>query len=182
MRLFIAIELPENVRADLARAQDQLRREIREAVSWVKESNLHLTVKFLGEVTDERLELIESLRMIPRIGVLSLKLDGISLMPPRGPARVIAADLAGDVEQLKQLAEAIDEVCHAAGFQKEHRAFRAHVTLGRLRPPRRVAEQVFERIKFTSSGFSIASFALMRSELNPKGSIYTRVAEFVLAQ
>jgi len=111
---------------------------------------------------------------------MSLKIQSFSAMPPRGPARVIAADLGGDVEHLKQLAESIDQACSRAGFQKEHRPFRAHVTLGRLRPPRRVPRQIFEQINCGSLQFPAALFALMRSELSPKGSIYTRVAEFAL--
>src|SRR4051812_26066668 len=140
MRLFVAIELPDDVRAALAAVQDRLRRAIPDGVSWVKPANLHMTMKFLGEVPDERLPaVVEALRAVTARGELRLATGRAAVMPPRGPARVLVADVDGEVEALKLLAAAIDDACAKIGFERERRPFRPPLTLGRLRPPRRLS-------------------------------------------
>ena len=181
MRLFVAMELSEEVRAALAGIQDRLRRAIADGVSWVKAGNLHMTMKFLGEVPDGRVPaLAEALRAVPAGNELHLATGRIAVMPPRGPGRVLVADVEGEVDALRTLATAIDEACAAVGFQREGRPFRPHLTLGRLRPPRRLPATALAGVDPPAVPFTVGEFVLMQSQLSPKGSIYTRAARFPL--
>jgi 2'-5' RNA ligase len=182
MRLFIAIELPEGVHTALAASQAKLRASLGGGgVSWTKPENFHLTLKFIGEWPEQRVvELCESLREI-LVPALELSLGLAGALPPRGAARVLVVDLVGDVERLVELAAEIDDRCHAVGVPREGRKYRPHVTLGRMRPPRRVERELFAAATPKASGsFRIAEFVLMHSALSPKGSRYTRVASFPL--
>src|SRR3712207_508452 len=112
MRLFTAIELPEPVRAHLLDVRDRLHDPAEAvAVSWVKPENLHVTLKFLGEVPDAAVGgLLESLARVD-VRPIRLVADHIVYFPKRGPVRVIAAGLGGDVRELVRLYEQIEAAC-----------------------------------------------------------------------
>src|SRR4051812_21864075 len=113
MRLFLAIELPEATRRHLLEAVDLLRPAWAN-VRWVKPDNLHLTLKFLGEVSEGAVApLCEALRNVPSKAQLHLQPDHVELLPPRGSVRVIAAGVGGDVESLGALANDIETACAA---------------------------------------------------------------------
>ena len=185
MRLFTAIELPEPVRAHLLRVRAELLKspDLADAVSWVKPENLHVTLKFLGEVPDAALpKLTHSLAAVS-VEPTRLTPGRMVLFPQRGPVRVIAAGFAGDVERLSRLFADIEDACAAAGFEREGRAYTPHATLGRGRPGRggsglrRLRDETFERL-FPGPAFTADRFVLMQSQLNPKGAIYTPAAHF----
>ena len=185
MRLFTAIELPEPVREYLLRIRTALAKsvDLADAVSWVKPENLHVTLKFLGEVPDETAgELATSLGRI-QVASMRLAVDHIVYFPKRGAVRVIAGGFTGDVAELVDLFSRVEDVCAAAGFEREGRAYTPHVTLGRARygrggaALRRVREKTLAHL-FPGPEFSAAGFVLMRSQLHPEGAIYTPVARF----
>src|SRR5438094_94787 len=133
MRLFLAIDLPEDVRDHLAGVRDALRPILPKA-SFAKIENLHVTLKFLGEVDEKkRGELVESLGKI-RAGPVSLAAEKVECFPNRGPVRIVTAALAGNVAPLRALQDSIEQRCKFLGFEREQRAFRPHVTLARARP------------------------------------------------
>jgi 2'-5' RNA ligase len=181
MRLFVAIELPDDVRAALAAVQDRLRDAIPDGVSWVKPANLHMTMKFLGEVPDQRVPaIVDALRAITWHGALRLSTGPAAVMPPRGPGRVLVVDVEGEVDGLESLAATIDDACATAGFEREGHPFRPHLTLGRLRPPRRLPPNAIANVDAPAVPVTVTEFVLIQSQLNPTGSIYTRAAVFPL--
>jgi RNA 2',3'-cyclic 3'-phosphodiesterase len=183
MRLFTAIELPEDVRAHLGRVRAQLVKTmgLDDAVSWVKSENLHVTLKFLGEVPDaDAKQLVESLT-----GVASERMElsaaGTVYFPKRGPVRVIAVGLDGDVDKLLKLYNDIEDACAAAGFAREGRAYTPHVTLGRARRTSndiRDVRQAELAGTFPGPSFRANGFVLIHSQPKPTGSIYTVAARF----
>ena len=189
MRLFFAIELPDAVCGALAGLMQGLRREWGgtgwPGVSWVREPNLHVTVKFLGEVPDADVpSLVEVMKQVPTTGPLRLRVGAAELLPPRGPVRVIAAGLAGDLPRLTQLHGAVEDACHAAGFPREGRAYRPHVTLARARKPLPGTARA-KLIELLSAGppgpeVDVTQLTLMQSKLQSGGSEYTPVAHFPL--
>src|SRR5689334_22448235 len=131
MRLFIAIELPHEVRQHVARVRDDLKSQISNA-SFTRDDNLHITLKFLGEVDEKRTEsLIESLQNITVGGAIRIKAEQIECFPNRGPVRIIAAGFGGSVETLAGLHRSIEQRCQHLGFERETRQYRPHVTLAR---------------------------------------------------
>jgi 2'-5' RNA ligase len=185
MRLFTAIELPGPVREHLQRVRAELLKagDFADAVSWVKAENLHVTLKFLGEVPDVGVrELVDELAKVP-VGPMRLAADEMVVFPKRGPVRVIATGFGGDVGRLAQLFADVEDACAAAGFEREGRAYTPHATLGRARPGRGGADlrrirDATARHLFPGPEFTADGFVLMQSQLNPKGAIYTPAAHF----
>ena len=190
MRLFTAIELPDPARRHLADVQARLKQLWQPAaatrfppVSWTREKNLHVTLKFLGEVPDERVPgVCEALAQatFPR-EPLKLHAAALDAFPSHGSIRVLHARIEGDADALAAVHASIEAQCASLGFPRENRRFRAHVTMGRPRAPLRGAWDALER---ATSGtlpgpeFEAPSFSLVQSKLNPAGAIYTTLATF----
>lgn len=133
MRLFVAINLPDAERRAIAAATAPLR-EAAPSVGWVDESRLHLTLKFIGErPAGEAGLLAESLRRVCAAhDPLVLDVGGLGAFPTRRNPRVIWLGVAPD-PKLELLQHDVEEACAALGYEVEGRAFRPHLTLGRVR-------------------------------------------------
>lgn len=185
MRLFFAIELSEQVRAHLSRVQDELRDKDR-GISWTKSENLHVTLKFIGEVEEPNVApLCDAVKQLPRPGPIVLRAMGLQFFPPRSGARIVAAEMEGDLEQLQQVYEQLEDACARCGYARERRRYRPHVTLARprqfLRPPQQA--QLIERSEnlWTGPNLTITEFVLMESQLGgARGAQYVPVARFPL--
>jgi 2'-5' RNA ligase len=183
MRLFVAVHLSEEVRAALAAVQDRLR-SVRAEVSWVRPGNLHLTLKFLGEVEAERQERLGAALagIVPTTPPFEAAVTGVGSFGGRVP-RVVWAGVGDGAEALVTLAGRVDAALAAVGFPRESRPFSPHLTLGRVRSPRNVVELV-EALRREAHGafgrVNVGAFCLMESQLHPQGSIYTVRQSFSL--
>ena len=181
MRLFLAIELPQDVRDHLLAVRKRLETALPK-IAYTRGDNLHLTLKFLGEVEAKRVTAVtESLALIKstRIELLG---EGIDCFPHRGAIRIVTAKMSGTLPPLKALVESIEQRCRFLGFEKQQRAYRPHVTLARARP---VLSAKFRATADDATAdawpgpkFEPPDFVLMDSQLSPEGSKYTRVARF----
>jgi 2'-5' RNA ligase len=136
IRSFVAVPLPESVRAGILAAAGELAREL-PSVRWSKKvENLHVTLKFLGRVAEDRLgemgsALERAVGALPRFGV---EMRGLGAFPSPRQARVIWAGVVDPDRRLAQVAEAIETAAAALGIaDKEARLFRPHVTVGRAK-------------------------------------------------
>ncbi len=185
MRLFFALELPRETKETLVAWQEKLRRSGRASWKWVEAENLHLTVRFLGEVPEERLEEVvaagrEAARECPSF---PLSLGGLGFFPPQGPVRVAWVGV-GEQKELFELREKLEEALRLRGFPPEEREFRPHLTLARAREP--VSRKLLPDPSPGEGGISIrggGSFwarelVLFRSLLRPTGPEYRRLASF----
>ena len=185
MRTFLAITLPDRLRAELAALQDQLRATEAD-VNWVEPAHLHLTLKFLGEMAEERLPelvavLTTAVSAIPRF---TLSADGVGAFPTERHPKIIWVGLQRDVERLGQLARAVDAACAHMGFPTETRPFAAHVTLGRVRTPRRLAalSDSLARTAFASTTeIPVTTVTIFESRLSSRGPTYFPQAMVALA-
>ncbi|MEX2672547.1 MAG: RNA 2',3'-cyclic phosphodiesterase, partial [Phycisphaeraceae bacterium] len=179
-RCFVAIPLDEMVVADLADAMAGLTLE---GMRRPPLENLHVTVKFLGDVDDPQMpQILEALATATEdVPPFELELQGLTYLPnPRRP-RVLAAKLDRPAPLLK-LQQQVEELTHAIGFQKEGRVYNPHITLGRYRkPPRDVVDlqQASEQLK-GESGWPVHSMVLLQSVLESAGPRYVELAEFKL--
>ena len=179
--MFVAVHLTDEIRARLASVQERLRRAQAD-VSWVKPDNLHITLKFLGEVEPKRLDRIRTALTEVAQGVapFSLEVAGMGAFGGRVPRVVWVGAQAGSA-QLTELARRVEDSLGRVGFPKEKRGFTAHFTLGRVRSPRNVESLLAALREEPAEGFGAAPvgwFSLMQSELNPSGSIYTELDRF----
>ena len=181
MRLFVAIGLDPAHRAVLARLPAR-RSEAGVRLRCVAERNLHLTLKFLGEVDELLISgLIERLdAATSSVGRFDLECAGLECFPPRGAPRVLFARCDGGAA-LEGLRQRIDSRLEGLGFPVEHRPFHPHVTLARVegRPLSALIDPKLSNKHFFVQ--SVASVRVMRSELHPDGAIHSLLAELKLA-
>ncbi|MCK9262789.1 MAG: RNA 2',3'-cyclic phosphodiesterase [Deltaproteobacteria bacterium] len=177
IRTFAAIDLPEEIKADLAFVIADLSRK-NDRVRWVKPAGMHLTLKFLGDIPEQVVvPLSAELGAVARdFAPLSLAVEGLGAFPnPRRP-RVVWAGLSGDLEPLRKLASRVDKACASFGVKPEKRPFQAHITIGRLKIPTVVDLNKELRKK----GFSATEIVLYQSELLPTGARYTVLNRSIL--
>lgn len=185
MRLFIAFHLPDPAIEHLRRVQAHCRSFAPDA-QYTRDVNLHLTLRFLGETPEDKLEkLKDSLRKTISGGSLRLAATRLVAFPDRGPARVLGAYIGGPTsEQLGLLFAAVDRAVRSLGFKADEHKYTPHVTLAHLeRPlPTPVLPQIQKATMKSWPGptFEARRVFLMQSEPTPTGSRYRDIADFDL--
>ncbi len=177
IRTFVAIDLPEEVKAELASVIAGLRQK-NDRVRWVKPDSMHLTLKFLGDIPEQSVgPLSAELDTAARdFTPLSLAVEGLGAFPNLRRPRVVWAGLSGEIEGLRQIASRVDKACASFGVKPEKRPFQAHITIGRLKVPTVVDLNKELRKK----GFSATEIVLYQSELLPTGARYTVLNRSIL--
>jgi 2'-5' RNA ligase len=176
LRLFVCIELPESVRERISELQAALKK-LPASVSWTKPSNVHLTIKFLGDTPVSRVASIADAvtNAAADIPQFELEVGGAGCFPsPRRP-RVLWVGFGQIPEALHRLQKRIDSGLHQLGFPRESREFSPHLTIGRIRTPEgasQVAEDLMQT-GFPLERFAVTRIVVMKSDLKPTGSIYT---------
>jgi 2'-5' RNA ligase len=183
-RLFIALELPAEVRRKISQHIDRLRAEMPDArASWTREPNLHLTLKFLGDVAIERIDAVDRALKRATSGGASFEMEirGCGAFPTRGHPKVLWIGTS-DGPHLSNLFEAIEREVGRLDFPREGRAFHPHLTIARLRQPQgaRALAELHERSGFAPMLVNLRDVCLIRSELSSSGSRYTIVARHQL--
>ncbi len=181
MRLFIAIELPPEIKQGIAKIQEQLRTAGANA-GWTRPEGIHLTLKFLGEADESKTQ--EIMQMLAGatqgIGKLNLEVTGAGAFPNGKNPRVLWLGVTGDVEKLGSLQAAVEDSMVKLGFEREERKFSPHLTLARIKfpKPRDNWQQKIESIRDVKLGtFEAGHISLMKSELRPEGAIYMELAQ-----
>jgi 2'-5' RNA ligase len=184
LRLFLAFDLPEDRRREIARRGSELARSL-PAARWVRAENLHLTLSFLGDTDPERVGPLAAAvePVFAASPPLVTEVAGAGTFPPRRPARVAWVGL-GSGEALLDLQRRVAAAAAAAvGAEPDTRPFHAHVTLARPRKPwDRGAREAFAAAFETPVGdpFEVQEGVLYKSELGPGGSRYTSLETFPL--
>jgi 2'-5' RNA ligase len=186
MRTFIAIELPKETKEYLVRIQNKLKSSGAD-VKWVEPANIHLTLKFLGDIDEDTKVKVVSALSIIAAGKESFiaSLSSIGAFPSTRSPRVIWAGLSLGDDQVKEIAKQIDSDLEKTGLAKENREFSSHITLGRTRSSKNRIELVkllnsLSRTQQESLEFWISKITFFKSTLTPKGPIYEALHEAVL--
>ncbi len=180
IRAFFALGLPASVRAELDRLVDGMRRQAwARPVRWVQSQNLHLTLRFLGDVSQHSLE-----DLTGRVGSaieeregFRLALEAIAPFPTWRRPRAVAVEMA-PCGELESLAQAVESAVVAAGCAAEGRPFRGHVTLGRFRgrlPSAPAIAQTLDGLEMC-----VDEVVLYRSRLQLAGAVYSELAHLPL--
>jgi RNA 2',3'-cyclic 3'-phosphodiesterase len=188
MRLFVALEIPAAVRDNLAAQMKELRDLSAQVADkrprWVRPENLHVTLKFIGELSPAKLEGIRgALTAIHSGAPVHLQFRGLRFFPNEQYPRVLWAGVNASAN-LPSFAADIDSALETLGVAREKRAFTPHLTLARFEPPglheklRAMVRQNGER-EFGS--FEAREFHLIESKLKPAGAEYTSLASFRIA-
>ncbi len=177
IRAFLAIELPDSLRPGLAQVQGELKRSHAE-VRWVPVGNIHLTLKFFGNVPDDE---IGSLALAARevavaAAPFQLQVTGAGAFPSPKAPRVVWVGLGGDMVPLTQLFYRLEKAFATLGYLPEGRAFNPHLTLGRVKSPvnrERLAKMLEKLPPLDWPPFTVKELILFQSVLSPQGSKYT---------
>jgi RNA 2',3'-cyclic 3'-phosphodiesterase len=181
MRLFVGLDLP----AELVRNLEGLLEELRPTapIQWSPPANLHITTKFIGEWPEERLpELIAALAAIPGRPPIPVHIRRVGFFPNPHAPRVFWCGI--EAPGLAELAAETDRATASLGIESEKRAFSPHLTLARIkeRPELQpLREKIVALPSLDFGAFEARSFFLYRSKPGPKGSVYTKLSEFPLA-
>ena len=187
IRTFIAVNLPADVLARIGQVQAELKLAARSgAVRWAAPGQIHLTLKFLGDITSASLPELEAAlhRACAGIGPFELRAEGLGGFPDLQRPRVLWAGIAGGLNSLHALQKNVLRETEAWG-EPEERAFHAHLTLGRVKDysPRGLRELIAKigSMPVPQLGcWQVTELHLMRSELSPDGSHYTCLAAIPL--
>ena len=184
MRAFVAIELDAPIHEALAALIADLQRT-EAPVKWVAPENIHLTLKFLGEVPNESVaKAVEILRTcVAGVAPFALEVKGAGGFPDLKRPRVIFVGAADQPPTAAELARRLNEGMAALGVEREDRPYQNHITLGRVRAPRPMTQLIkrLEALQEESFGsMRAAQVTLMESRLTPAGPIYSPVERATL--
>ncbi len=194
MRLFIALELPDTVRTELATMQGRLQQGQSHPVKWVATDSVHLTLQFLGEVEPAQVDaILAALKTVThgdgdgtapgsRLQLPTLSLAPVGAFPNMRRPQVLWMGLAGDIDLLKRLQQVVVGAMEPLGFVPEKRNFHPHLTLGRVRREATSAYQqaLSEALQNLPPPRSLSWQSgppiLFQSTLRPSGAVYTRLS------
>jgi len=180
VRLFVAADIPDEVRQAIEVEVVEALRDELPGARWTRPEGRHLTLKFLGNVADERVgDVAAAVGSATRGGRrFEASLAEIGAFPDPRRARVLWIGIGDGFEEFAALAAALDASLAPLGFVPEQRPFRCHLTLARFKVPQVVAVErsVPER------SFAVDEIVLFRSHLHPKGARYEALARFPLEQ
>ena len=184
IRAFIAIELSSEIRQELSFVQSQLK-TVNADLKWVRPESIHLTLKFLGNITQEKIGEVKKIldTISQNHKPFEVSLFQIGGFPKLEHPRVIWVGIDKGCSQAESIAKDCEEALSNIGFEKEKRPFSAHLTLGRVRSPKGRNELVskIKALDFKPSAVTaINKLTLFQSTLTPKGSIYTPLHEAIL--
>lgn len=184
LRLFIAIELPAEVRDALTALQKRFQTGDEDSVvRWTALDSIHLTLKFIGETPAENRAPIESALQdaVANHAPFNLTLQGAGCFPDLQRPRIVWAGVSGDIEHLHAVRNAIERTVAPLGYPTEDREFSPHLTIGRTRQDASrmaltaLGNQVRQVERSALVTWRVDGISLMRSQLKPSGPIYTQL-------
>ncbi|MFC1962074.1 RNA 2',3'-cyclic phosphodiesterase [Chloroflexota bacterium] len=183
IRAFIAIELPERLKTALRRLQSQLKTGGHYPVKWVDPPSIHLTLKFLGNISSAQIDDITRtiVKSVAGISPFGLEVSGLGVFPNPRKVQVVWVELGGELDPLRRLQQRLESNLVELGFSPEARGFTPHLTLARVRNHASLQErldlgQLIAGTRFEDVvAFPVSSLTLMRSQLTPEGAIYRQI-------
>ena len=189
IRAFLAVSPDAPVKSALADIVSQVRGTGAAGVALVRPDAIHLTLKFLGDISKAQIDVVERAVKVAVSGIpeLSLTLGHAGVFPSVGSPRVLWVGLEGDLDGLAELQRSVEQATEVVGFARERRRFSPHFTIGRVRngarpeQTRRAIEGLLAAKVPADVRLDVRSVDLVRSILLPSGAIYERLAQFPLA-
>ncbi len=187
MRLFCALELPEDVRHKIGEYSEQIRKRLPGiSASWTRETNFHLTIKFVGDVAENRATDLSTAaaRAASEFAPFKLRIAGNGIFPQRNSPRVIWIGLDDPTGNLKLLHARLDEEAEMVGFDRESRPYHPHLTLARIRNNKNstALKELLQSIPFETIEIEVNELCVIKSELSSKGARYTALTRHRFAQ
>ena len=196
IRAFLAVELSQELRAELATVQQELKRNIEPEItrnmriSWAQTESIHLTIKFLGDMDEQVIDplLVAVEHAIGNQTAVNVPLERFGVFPRPQSPRVLWVgpsenwERGAEARRMAEIHGAIEQACEGLRFLCETKPFSPHLTLARIRVGERhvgiaVAKSGVLDRPISSGSLVVESVVLMKSEVRPTGSVYTRLWE-----
>jgi len=184
MRLFIAVEIPDEIKKNIVERINELK-PVEAVVKWVAKENLHITLKFLGWVEEKDLDKLIKMtsKAVESFNRFKVNFAGLGTFPEGKAPRVVWVGMGEGAEEMGKLAEALENKLSRAGFRSEPRGFKPHLTIGRIKAKKGVdnLKTNLAAIKEPKFGETeVDSLFIMKSTLTSKGPIYEKIKEVKL--
>jgi RNA 2',3'-cyclic 3'-phosphodiesterase len=178
IRTFIAVDVPQPIKMDLDKLIAELRNYAPD-IRWVRAANLHLTLRFLGDITKDSISrLADEIRdNIKEFGPFQISLSGLGGFPNLKRARVIWVGGGQGNDRLYELAPHVEKACINCGFGNTDKPFSSHLTIGRVKFPKGHEKLIsaIESMTYETPVFEVTDVAIFKSDLLPAGPKYTRL-------
>lgn len=189
MRVFIAVDINQQIKEAISRLQGQLQRKSgvgKGQATWVKPDAMHLTLKFLGEIDDKQLESLRKTieAIVQKHKGFELSVESVGFFGGKAAKVLWVGSIKGS-DNLTALAKDIEEGLELEGFAKEEREFSPHLTICRIKDfaaGKRLAELAGDLADFNAGSVLIDAVKIYQSQLTPAGPIYTEIANYKLSQ
>ncbi|MBN1613229.1 MAG: RNA 2',3'-cyclic phosphodiesterase [Deltaproteobacteria bacterium] len=187
IRSFLALDPPGEIRREIGRIQDRLRKLIHGDIRWVKPESIHLTLKFFGDIREGDIANISAVagKAAASAGPFDFALGGAGVFPDMKRPRIVWLGMTGETARLAAFQKELERALQEIGFPREERPFRPHLTLARVKSPQGLTglAEAFKKVETdTAQKFTVSAFNLFKSDLTPQGAIYTRLAEYPFGQ
>ena len=201
IRAFLAVELSQELRAELALVQQELKHSIEPElkrdtrISWVQPAKIHLTMKFLGDMDEQVIDPLQTAleQAIGNRAAVNVPLERLGAFPRPHSPRVLWVgppehwEKGAEAKRIAEIHDAIEQACEGLGFLRETKPFSPHLTLARIKAGERQAGAALAKGGVLDSPLSVGTLAmesvvLMKSELKPTGSIYTKLWEVKIGE
>ena len=182
MRTFIAVELPDDIRHTIAEYSESLSGVIPQ-VKWVAPENLHLTMKFLDEVPEGRLDPVKECvaRAVEGFGPFTVELEHLGFFPNSHQPRVIWIGASGGADHLLEIFQKLEDCLESMGFDRDAKTFSPHLTIGRVKRHARITTPPGIP-EFDGETFEVNGLSVITSTLTPQGPVYKTLLEAPFAQ
>lgn len=184
-RVFCAIELPLDLLDRLMTHINRVREAVPDArASWGRVDNIHLTLKFLGDISLPQVEKLSAAvsRSVKGVAPFTIAVEQTGVFPKHGPPRVLWVGISDVEGKIGELHTRVEDESAAQGFTKEDRPFNPHLTIARLRQPRhaRTLAAAHKQLEFQAAEIAVSELLVIRSELSSDGSKYTVISRHPL--
>ena len=181
-RIFAAIDISNEARIRISNYIETLRGEFPELrVGWNKAEKLHITMKFFGDIEERKVLSLSKIfeKVALQNSPFNLQIIKTGVFPSRRNARVLWLGLQDEKESLREINNSLESECEKAGFRKEKRLFKPHLTISRLRQPEKSKDLIEKHLKtnFETAEFKAGEITIYESNLHPTNSVYSIVSK-----
>ena len=182
-RLFIGIPVPDSYQEKFASLVETLTPRLKSVVRWVRPGNLHITLRFLGEVESAAVDTVAGALGVVIFPAFHLRIGGCSGFPDLVRPRSLWAGVMKGARRCTELADAVSRAVALHDFVADRKIYTPHLTLGRIKQAGADDwQEILPKACGVWPGFKVEEFVLWQSTLTPEGPIYTAVREFPLTQ
>ncbi|MFP4014402.1 MAG: RNA 2',3'-cyclic phosphodiesterase [Chitinispirillaceae bacterium] len=176
-RLFVAIDLPERIRDDISSIYEAI-----PGAKWTQDPQLHLTLRFIGEVSEDTAARVENALSTIELPSFPMELKGVGFFPPRKIPRVLWCGIAQN-ENLLRLQAKVERTLTGSGIEPQGRKYSPHITVAKLNrcPPDKLAQFMSTNALFHTEPFLVSEFHLYSSQLRREGALHTKEATYKLS-